>query len=113
MNAEPDGGLSLIAAIVRYRLPPTIDREDCRKHFHGIAPDFVGVPGLLSKQFICAEDGVIAGGIYQWASREAALSFYNGPWRTGIIARYGMEPEIELFDVFGLTDNTNGTIDRF
>lgn len=99
----------MITAIVRYRLPPSIDRDACRAHFHGIAPDFQDVPGLISKHFICADNGV-AGGVYQWHSRAAADAFYGGPWRDGIIARYGMAPEIEFFDVFGVTDNAAGTV---
>ena len=94
----------MITAIVRYRLPPAIDREACRAHFEKIAPGFKSVPGLISKHFICAEDGT-AGGVYQWQTIEHAKAFYGGPWREGIVERYGMEPEIEYFTVFCVTDN--------
>jgi hypothetical protein len=103
----------LITAIVRYRLPPSISREDCRAHFHQITTDFVGVPGLLSKHFICDAEGVIAGGVYQWESLEQAKAFYGGAWLEGICNRYGAPPEIEFFEVFGRTDNPSQTIDRF
>jgi len=103
----------LITAIVKYRLSDSISREDCRAHFHSIAPNFQDVPGLISKHFICDADGLIAGGIYQWNSLSAAESFYSGPWLSGILARYGMKPDIQFFDVFARTDNTSGSVDCF
>ena len=102
----------MIIAIVRYKLPEHIDREDCRRHFHTIAPGFADVPGLISKHFICADDGW-AGGVYQWRSREDAESFYSGPWLSGIVSRYGMEPEISYFDVFAHADNARDAIDLY
>jgi len=99
----------MITAIVRYRLPPSIDRDACRAHFEKIAPGFKSVPGLISKHFICAEDGT-AGGVYQWRTIEHAKAFYGGPWRDGIVERYGMEPEIEYFTVFCVTDNERGEV---
>ncbi len=68
----------MITAIVRYPLPPAIDRDACRAHYASIAPGFRDVPGLISKHFIWSERGY-AGGVYQWESREAAQAFYSGP----------------------------------
>ncbi len=99
----------MITAVVRYRLPPSIDRAQCRDHFERIAPGFQDVPGLISKHFIWSENGT-AGGVYQWHSRAAAEAFYSGPWRDGIVERYGMQPEIEFFDVFCITDNVAGSV---
>jgi hypothetical protein len=70
------------------------------------------VQGLISKHFIWSETGW-AGGVYQWQSREDAERFYAGPWRDGIIARYGMAPRIEFYEVFALTDNARGTVEQF
>jgi hypothetical protein len=99
----------VIVAIVRYRLPPAIDYAACRAHFLRIAPSFLTAPGLLSKRFIWSETG-IAGGVYEWNSLEDAQRFYSGPWRQGIVERYGMEPEIEYFDVFAITDTRTGSV---
>ena len=54
----------MIAATVRYKLPPHIDYDACRAHFHKIAPGFQPVKGLISKHFIWRESGW-AGGVYQ------------------------------------------------
>lgn len=99
----------MITAIVRYRLPPSIGRDACRAHFEKIAPGFRAAKGLISKHFIWSEGGV-AGGVYQWETLEDAKAFYGGPWLNGIVERYGMEPEIEYFSVFCITDNEAGRV---
>ena len=99
----------MITAIVRYRLPPSIDRAACRDHFESIAPGFRIVKGLISKHFIWSES-TVAGGVYQWESLEDAKAFYSGPWLQGIVDRYGMEPDIEYFTVFAKTDNEAGEV---
>ena len=99
----------MITAIVRYRLPSHIGREECRAHFLSIAPGFATVPGLIRKQFIWSATGT-AGGVYQWASREQAERFYQGPWLDGILARYGSYPDIEYFTTFAVTENPGGAV---
>jgi len=102
----------MITATVRYRLPAHIDCISCREHFHKIAPGFRDVKGLISKHFIWSESGW-AGGVYQWETREDAARFYEGAWRDGIVERYGMQPQIEYYEVFALTDNARGTVELF
>ena len=99
-------------AIVRYKLPPHIDYAACRGHFQGIAPGFQQVKGLMSKHFIWSESGW-AGGVYQWERLEDAKAFYSGPWRDGIVERYGMQPQVEFYEVFAVTDNARGTVELF
>ena len=99
----------MITAIVRYKLPVSIDHDECLAHFTKIAPGFRSARGLISKHFIWSERG-IAGGVYQWETLEDAQAFYGGPWRKGIVERYGMEPEIEFFEVFAITDNAEGSV---
>jgi Putative mono-oxygenase ydhR len=98
----------VITAIVLYDLPPDIGLEECRAHFTKIAPDFLEIPGFLRKQFICARDGKVAGGVYMWESQEAAERFYFGEWIAGIHARYGTEPKISYFETVALTDKASG-----
>jgi hypothetical protein len=102
----------MITAIVRYKLPLSIDYNDCLAHFARIAPGFRKAKGLVSKHFIWSKSGT-AGGVYQWETREAADAFYSGPWLRGIVERYGVQPEIEYFTVFALTDNTTGKVTVF
>ena len=99
----------MITAIVRYKLPPSIGREECRAHFVKIAKGFGDAEGLVRKQFIWNENGT-AGGVYQWQSIEQAKRFYQGPWLQGILDRYGMYPDIEYFTTFAITDNPGGIV---
>jgi hypothetical protein len=103
----------MITAIVLYDLPPHIDAASCRAHFHAIAPGFLEVPGLIRKQFIHATEGGYAVGSYLWESRAAAEAFYSGPWREGIIQRYGAPPRITYFDTFAIADVPAGTATTF
>ena len=102
----------MITAIVRYKLPPHIDYWACCEHFHKIARGFRDVQGLISKHFIWNESGW-AGGVYQWECIEDAKAFYSGPWLDGIVERYGMNPQIEFYEVFAVTDNTRGKVELF
>jgi hypothetical protein len=102
----------MITATVRYKLPSHIDYAACRAHFHKIAPGFRQTNGLISKHFIWSESGW-AGGVYQWERLEDAKAFYSGPWLDGIVQRYGMQPQIDFYEVFAVTDNAHGTVDLF
>jgi len=99
----------MVTAIVQYKLPPHIDAAACAAHYRSIAPGFRDVPGLVSKQFIYAEDGW-ARGVYLWHTRSAAESFYAGPWLDGIRERYGTDPQIKFFETACVTDNTAGAV---
>ena len=94
----------MITAVDRYQLPSSIDRKGCLAHYEKIALDFRGINDLIRKHFIY-HDHRIAGGVYQWETRNDAEVFYSRPWLAGIIERYGTEPEIEYFTVFCITDN--------
>jgi hypothetical protein len=99
----------MITAIVRYKLPATIGRRECRDHFLSIAKSFGPIQGLIRKQFIWNESGT-AGGVYQWEAAAAAQRFYQGEWLTGILRRYGNYLEIEYFTTFAITDNPGGVV---
>ena len=97
----------MTCASVPYRLPEPVDRAAGRDRFERTAPGFREVPGLVSKHFNCGDHG-IAGGVRQWETRRDAEAFHSGPWRAGIVERYGMEPEVEYFTAFCVTDNAAG-----
>jgi hypothetical protein len=104
-----DRSISVITAIVRYRLPSDIGEPESRAHYERIAPDFGLVPGLIRKQFIWGEHG-IAGGVYQWTDIDSARRFYSGPWLAGIRSRYDVDPDIEYFNTLVILDNPGGIV---
>ena len=67
-------------------------------------------PGLHAVKRIFAEaihllaDGRVAGGVYMWKDRASAERFYSGPWRAGIVERYGNAPRIQYFETVALAD---------
>ena len=98
----------MITTIVLYDLPPDIDREACRQHFIKIAPDFLGVPGFIRKQFIHDVNGGVAGGSYIWKDLDSAKAFYSGAWLDGIKRRYRCEPRISYFETFAIAEQASG-----
>ena len=54
-----------------------------------------------------------SGGVYHWERIEDARAFYTGPWLDGIVQRYGMQPQIEFYEVFAVTDNASGKVELF
>jgi hypothetical protein len=98
----------MITAIVLYDLPEEIGRDACRAHFMKIAPDFLGVPGFIRKQFIHDINGRVAGGSYLWKDLASAKAFYSGSWLEGIRQRYRCEPRISYYETFAIADQATG-----
>jgi putative monooxygenase ydhR len=98
----------MITAIVLYDLPEEIGRDACRAHFLKIAPDFLGVPGFIRKQFIHDINGRVAGGSYLWKDLASAKAFYSGAWLEGIRQRYRCEPRISYYETFAIADQATG-----
>lgn len=99
----------MLTAIVRIKLPATVDAAAVREALQGSAPRYQGVPGLLRKYFLFDPESSTAGGCYLWESREAAERVYTAEWRRMIAERYGAAPEISYFETPVVVDNTTGT----
>ena len=46
----------MITAVVRFRLPQGTTRDDAKGIFEKSAPNFRGVPGLVRKYYLYADD---------------------------------------------------------
>lgn len=100
----------MITAIVRFRLPEPVSREQAKRIFEGSAPNYRGMAGLVRKYYLLSEDGRTAGGAYLWESREAADRVYDAAWRRTVAERYGAEPEVTYFESPVVVDNVSGEI---
>src|SRR5215210_5305695 len=100
--------LPMITAIVRFKLPATIDSVKAAELFQGSAPKYQGLAGLIRKYYLFDAESRTGGGCYLWESREAAERVYNSEWRKMIAERYGAEPEISYFETPVVVDNTLG-----
>lgn len=87
----------MIVAIVRFPLAPELTPDEVRAAFQASAPSYQGLPGLLRKHYLRAEDGSVGGGVYLWESREAAEAVYDDAWRERLTQRYG-PPTVEYFE---------------
>ena len=96
----------MITAIVRFKLPPTIDATKAAELFRGSAPKYEGLKGLVRKYYLFDAESRTAGGCYLWESREAAERLYNAEWRKMITDRYGSAPEISYFETPVIVDNS-------
>jgi hypothetical protein len=100
--------LPMITAIVRFKLPATIDAAKAAELFRGSAPKYQGLAGLIRKYYLFDAESRTGGGCYLWESREAAERVYNAEWRNMITERYGAPPEISFFETPVIVDNSLG-----
>jgi len=98
----------MITAIVRFKLPATIDAAKAAELFKGSAPKYQGLDGLVRKYYLFDAQSRTGGGCYLWESREAAERVYNAEWRKMITERYGSAPEISFFETPVIVDNALG-----
>ncbi len=100
----------MIIAIVTFKLPKPVARDDISATFQSTAPRYLGMSGLLRKNYYVSDDGMRAGGVYVWESRERAEAVYNADWKATVASKYGSEPEIVYLDSPVMVDNTAGKI---
>ena len=67
---------------------------------------FHKVAGLNRKYFLNSETG--GAGVYEFATSEAALEWFNDGWADWMEGRFGVRPTLRLFDVAVLLDNQAG-----
>jgi hypothetical protein len=100
--------LPMITAIVRFKLPATLDAAKAAELFRSSAPKYQGLAGLVRKYYLFDAESRTGGGCYLWESREAAERVYNAEWRQMIADRYGAPPEISFFETPVVVDNSLG-----
>jgi hypothetical protein len=104
------GSMSKVIAIVSFKLPQRQTLDQATATFQATAPKYLNLPGLLRKNYFLTEDGMRAGGIYLWESRQAAERMYTPEWKAFVKGKYGNDPEIVFVDTPLLVDNEQGRI---
>jgi len=95
----------MIAALITFDVESPLSLEEATAKFESTAPNYRGLPHLISKAYIRSEDGRTVGGFYVWDSREAANAMYGGDWEDRVTAVYGVKPHLQYFDVPVLIEN--------
>jgi hypothetical protein len=105
MAEENEEEPPVITAIVLFKVPATLARDEAARLFEQSAPRYRGMAGLVRKYYLFDGKGQ-AGGAYLWQSREDAERAYSPEWRQTIAARYGAAPEITFFETPVIVDNS-------
>ncbi|MBU1565119.1 MAG: YdhR family protein [Proteobacteria bacterium] len=95
----------MITVIAEFKLPEPISNHTAREIFLSTAPKYQGMPGLIRKYYFLAPDGIKAGGIYLWQSREYADSLYTDEWKAFVRSKYGSDPMLTYLDTPVVVDN--------
>jgi hypothetical protein len=101
----------MINVIVEFDLPEKADTDKLAERFANGPEFYLDVPGLISKSWVIAEDGMSLAGIYLWQDRESAMNWYDGTGKARIEA-LGIEPKMKFYDCFALTDVDKGEVRR-
>lgn len=100
----------MITALVQFKLPQPLSRDQAREIFSGTAPKYREIQGLIRKYYVLSKDGGTAGGVYLWHSQEDAERLYTDDWKKFIREKYGAEPSLTYFDSPVVVDNAVGEI---
>lgn len=95
----------MITVISEFKLPQPISNLTARELFLSTATKYQGMPGLIRKYYFLAPDGIKAGGIYLWRSREYADSLYTDEWKAFVHSKYGSNPILTYLDTPVVVDN--------
>jgi hypothetical protein len=95
----------MITAVVQFKVPAPLTREEAKGVFMTTAPRYQEAPGLIRKYYLLSEDGGTVGGVYLWKSKEDAERLYTEQWKSFIKEKYGGEPAIVYFHSPVIVDN--------
>ena len=95
----------MITAIATFRLPKSLTVDEARSIFQSTAPRYQSQPGLIRKYYVLAEDGMTAGGVYLWRSRQDAEALYTDAWRAFVTEKYGAPPQVVYMETPVIVDN--------
>ena len=95
----------MITAIATFRLPKRLTVDEARSIFQSTAPRYQSQPGLIRKYYVLAEDGMTAGGVYLWRSRQDAEALDPDAWRSFVTEKYGAPPQVVYMETPVIVDN--------
>jgi hypothetical protein len=100
----------MITTIATFQLPRRLTVDEARAIFQSTAPRYQSQPGLIRKYYVLSEDGMTAGGVYLWQTREDAEALYNDAWRAFVAEKYGAPPQLTYMNSPVIVDNTTQQI---
>lgn len=97
----------MIIAVVQIPMPPRSKADAIAAQVKS-APTFRALAdkGLLRKDYLNGATG--GGGVYQWASREAAEAWYTPAWFEQATKTFGARPVVTYYETYVTVDNVAG-----
>ena len=100
----------MITALVQFKLPQPVTREQAREIFLSTASRYRDTQGLIRKYCVLSQDGATAGGVYLWKSREDAERLYTDEWENYVREKYEALPSVTYFESPVVIDNVTHEI---
>ena len=63
----------MVTAIVQFKIPAPLSREQAKEVFMSTAPKYQEASGLIRKYYLLSEDAGTVGGVYLWKSKNMHL----------------------------------------
>jgi len=101
--AQPAAPASPVTVVVNVPAPPGAPRALIEAGIRKSVPQYRQVPGLLRKYFTIGEGTF--GGVYLFASRAAAETWFDDAWHKRVVATYGRDGTVTYYDVPVVLDN--------
>ena len=95
----------MITAVVQFTLTPGTTLADATAIFQSTAPRYLGLAGLIRKNYLFDPTSGVGGGCYLFTSRAAAEAIFDDKWRALISEKYGAEPDVRYFETPVVVDN--------
>ena len=76
-----------------FKVPAGTPKAQLVETINATAHTYEGIPGLIRKYYGIAPDGASIVGIYLWANKAAADTFYSADWQALVTTRWGTPPQ--------------------
>jgi len=93
-----------VAVLVVVPTPPGVPRARIEAGMKASVPEYAKLPGLVRKYYTIGTDGF--GGMYLFATRAAAETWFGPAWRERVKKTYGRDASLSYFDVPLTTEGT-------
>ncbi len=103
----------MLTALVRSALAGRTTVAEMRERFLRGASDLRRPEGLVRTYLLVGEDGLAAGAIQLWRSREMADAYYASGFRVALAGVFGGSPSISYFHTPVIVDNLTGEIEDY
>lgn len=100
----------MITVIALFQLPADTTLAAAKQIFESTAPRYRDAAGLVRKYYLFDPATRKAGGCYLLADRRAAEQMFDDKWHAFVSQKYGVAPQVTMFESPVIVDNVLGQI---